>query len=397
VLVAILLVLVRISAAVAAPAKAPVTVSGTVVDGTAGAKLPPNLTLTLQGVDASHQFSSAGTTAPDAQGHFAFPGVTLTSGVNYVVTTEYDGAAYAADVTVADGTPAPVTLSIYEPTTSDAALKLASASWVFGALDATSQQITVLEMFTLTNTGDHTYVGDHRGDPGSDAPGVQPRTIRITLPGGASDFSPLAGLDPSTVLPVANGYVDTAAVTPGDHQIVYSYKIAYADGVVEIQKPLSYPTDKLSFLVPDVGLQLRSDKLTSTSKVSMQGHTFVALSGTNLPANADVTVDVLGLPDPPTSRLSPDLMRILGLGIVVPLLAAAFTLGSRRGAPPRPRRVPAASDERALLTMIAALDDRYAAGAISAERYQQQRERRKRELIDLRLGNPAVGETSGSA
>jgi hypothetical protein len=133
---------------------------------------------------------------------------------------------------------------------------------------------------------------------------------------------------------VAGGYVDTQPVLPGAHQIAYTYRIAYAEGGMEIKKALPYPTQKLRVLVPNVGLDLRTDRLTAAGTVDIAGRPFQVLAADNLQANQNVTLDALGFPISPTARLDPQLMTTVGLAIVGLAVLAALILGLR---PYRPR------------------------------------------------------------
>lgn len=379
----------------AAPAAdATVTISGTVVDGTAGSKLPAGLKVSLDGSDANHQPLPERAATVDGSGKFSFDGVPA-GGSGYIVAAEFAGVRYQSAVEVKDGAASPVTLKIYETTTSDQSLHLSNAYWVVAAIDATNQQLTVLETLTLENSGDRTYIGDHRGDPGSDAPGILPRTVRLPLPQGASDFIPLAGLASSAVLPVANGFVDTDPVTPGAHQIVYHYRMAFADGGAEISKALPYPADHLIFLAPNGGLNFQSDKLGNGGTTQIDGKTYDVLGADNVPANQNVTVDILGLPNPPTSRVTSDTLRLVALGATVPFLIVALLLGLR--ASYRNRR-DSTSDRRAFLTAIANLDDRFEASQIDRGHYLSEREKQKQALALLLLQEAATaGSRSGAS
>ncbi len=371
------------------------TIAGTVVNGTAKASLPTGLVVTLQGIGASHQstFTQTATVGPD--GRFSFANVPADPNVSYVVTTEYAGVPYASTVPRANGEPTvPVELKVYEPTASDSAIRVDSASWLLGALDAEKQQTTILVLLTVNNTGDRVYVGDHRGDPGAAVPGVLPRTLRIALPQGASDFQLQMGLDSSTLLPIANGYVDTRPLLPGQHQLAYTYRLGYAEGVAEIRVNLPYPTGKLRFLAPDVGLEFRSDRLGDGGTMPIEGQTYRILSADQLKADTTVTVDVVGLPGVPTNRLDPTDVQIAGLvliGLAI-ILAAYLGLQSHGAGQTDPL-----AERRALLVSIAQLDDRFAAGQLSAERYQAERARQKRRLIDLIMGSRASPTGSGAA
>jgi hypothetical protein len=371
------------------------TITGTVVNGTAKAPIPNGLVVTLQGTGSSQQptFSQSTSVSPD--GRFTFANVPADPNVSYTISTDYAGVPYSTAVPKANGqSTIPAELKIYEPTTSDSAIRVDSASWLLGALDAEKQQTTILVLLTVTNAGDRVYVGDHRGDPGAAVPGVLPRTLRLALPQGASDFQPQMGLDPSKLLPIANGYVDTEPLLPGQHQLAYTYRLGYAEGIAEIRVDLPYPTTKLRFLAPDVGLEFRSDRLGDGGTMPIEGRTYRVLAADQLKADTTVTIDVIGLPGLPTNRLDPTTIQIAGLvliGLAI-ILAAFLGLQSRGSSQTDPL-----AQRRALLVSIAQLDDRFAAGQISAERYQAERARQKQQLIDLIMGSRAFPTGSGAA
>ena len=371
------------------------TIRGSVVNGTAGAPIPNGLVVTLLGVGQGHQMVVNQTATVGEDGHFSFAGVPADPNVTYVVSTEYAGVPYLSAIPKStDVGTTPVELKIYETTTSDAAIKIDSANWLLGAVDVEKQQATVLEMLVINNDGDRTYVGDHRGDPGAAVPGVLPRTLRLALPQGAGGFQAEVGLDPSSLLPVANGFVDTAPVLPGQHQIAYTFHIGYAEGVAEVQSDLPYPTTKLRFLAPDAGLGFRSDRLGDGGTVQLEGRTYRVLAADQLPANATVTVDVVGLPAVSTSRLSPEAMQVGGVALIVVALALSIFLGLRsRGI----RQTDLLAERRALLASIARLDDQYAAGQLPESRYREERVRQKRQLLDLMFGGRAFTPGSGAA
>ncbi|HUX88800.1 MAG TPA: hypothetical protein VMW65_17475, partial [Chloroflexota bacterium] len=244
------------------------------------------------------------------------------------------------------------------------------------------------------NAGDRTYVGDHRGDPGSATPGILPRTLRLPLPDGTSDFQVVEGLDPGTLLPVENGYVDTAPVTPGNHQIVYTFKMGYSAGVAELHTALPYPASNVHFLAPDAGLQFRSDRLGDGGTTQIGGNNYRVLGTSNLKANDVITVDVVGLPELATSRLSPSAMQIGGLGVVGLAILGALYFGLR---PRSTTWTDPLAERRVLLASIAQLDDRYATGQLNVDRYRAERTQKKRQLIDLMLGGRTALDRSGGS
>lgn len=371
------------------------TIVGKVVNGTKGATPPSGLPVTLQGVGQGHALITNQTVIAGPDGQFRFTGIPADPSATYVVTTQYAGVPYLSEVPKAAGSPpsATVELTIYEPTTSDAAIRIESESWLLGSVDVEKQQATILALLTVINDGDRTFVGDHRGDPGAAVPGILPRTLHLSLPRGAAGFQPEMGLDPGRLLPVANGYVATDPIRPGKQDVGYTFQIGYAEGIAELQTDLLYPTTRLRFLAPDVGLEFRSDHLGDGGTVQIQGQTFRVLAADNLPANSTVTIDVVGLPAVGTSRLSPGAMQVGGISLIILGLAAAIYLGVRsRGT----RQAQVLAERNALLAALAQLDDEYAAGRLELERYQAERAHQKRQLVDLLLSGRGVATGSGT-
>lgn len=367
------------------------TVTGTIASGTAGWAAPSNLTVVLTGKGTDQKPLPDQAALVDASGRFTFAPVAGASSLE--VSTVVDGVTYRAPVALSASGAAPVTLKVYQPTTSNSAIRIDSANWVFAGFDLKNEQIIILETLNFENASDQTFVGDHHGDPGSDLPGILPRTLRLSLPVGASDFSPQAGLEPGTLLPVAGGWVSTAPVLPGPHQVVYTYRIAYAEGGMELRKGMDYPIGTLHVLIPNVGLEIRSDHLNNGGTTDLDGRSYLMLEAKELPANTVVTVQALGVPSTAAGRIDPDLTRYAGIGVVILALLAALILGVTRL-----QAAPSGADtERLALTRaIAQLDDQFAAGEIKRAEYQAERAARKSELIDLLMGGRIAVDGPGA-
>jgi hypothetical protein len=109
----------------------------------------------------------------------------------------------------------------------------------------------------------------------------------------------------------------------------------------------------------------------------------VILAADNVPANTDLTVDVLGLPSTLIGRVDPNVLEIIGLVAITLAVILALALGLR---PREAGRRAMMSERDALLRAIADLDDHFAAGEVDHERYRTERAERKHLLVDLMLG-----------
>lgn len=361
------------------------TIQGVVVNGTAGATVPKGLTITLDVVNAKHQVLAEQSVSTDTAGRFSFTSVPVDPQATYVVSTDYAGVPYTTMLPKPspNARQAPTArLEIFESTNSAAHLRVDSVDWLLGTINPRTEQALILETLTVTNGDDRTFVGDHRGDPGSATPGILPRTLRLRLPDGASDFHVELGLDPSFLLPVAGGYVDTEPVLPGQHQIAFTFRIGYSEGVAELRTQLTYPTAKVHFLAPN-GLGFRSDHLANQGVTKLQGHNYRVLGADNLSPDTVVTVDVVGLPEIPADRLNPTMIRIGGLIVIALGILGAVYLSLRR---PKTHSGQSLDQRHALLLAMAELDEQYAAGKLDESSYQRERAEKKRRLVDLMLG-----------
>ncbi len=389
-----LLTLVLLSSTSVAGAASTQSIKGVVVDGTAGAVLPTGLVVQLHEGGSATPSVVDRTTQAAADGTFAFSDVPVDPGFKYHLRVDYGGATYDVPVpAVGSDSSGPISVKVFEPTTSEDVLRIDSANWVIQSIDDQAQQVVVLETINLNNVSDRSYVGDYRGDPGSDSPGVLPRTLRLYLPRGASEFQPLAGLDPASLLPVAGGFVDTKPIQPGIHQIAYTYQIAYADGGMEIQKALPYPAAKLRVLAPNAGLEYRSDRLAAAGTLDLQGRPYLVLSADQVPANVNVTLDALGFPVSTVGRLDPNIVQAVGLAIVAIAIVAALVLGLR---PFRSSRDNAIDPRQEILRSIARLDAQHADGRIDQHRYESERSQQKQSLLTLATGGAQSTSNAGS-
>ena len=106
-------------------AAAPVSISGNIVNGTAGGSVPGGLTVTATEVDAGVTKQVATKKAPvGAGGAFRIDGFPGNPGDHFVVGTDYLGVTYSSEAT--PGSPA--TLKIYETTTDPTVLSVPSTT-----------------------------------------------------------------------------------------------------------------------------------------------------------------------------------------------------------------------------------------------------------------------------
>ena len=143
------LFLALVVAPISAHAQESITIAGELKNGTDGAEVPPELTVTLDVFNLGDNLETSDSVA-DAEGRFSFEGVPGGEGFGYIISTAYAGAVYIyeSDYPLPSE---PVELTIYESTISGEALIVSSHSLVVNAADPATGLMNVLELVGLLN------------------------------------------------------------------------------------------------------------------------------------------------------------------------------------------------------------------------------------------------------
>jgi len=361
-------------------------IAGSIVNGTAGAKTPGNLPVTLYALspDGSSLMFTRTATA-DASGQFTFDQLDASGSILYGIQTEYLKAMYTSDpLTFAHGgltVTAPIT--VYETSADASGVRVDQMHMFF---DFQPGMTTVGQLFIVSNSGDHAYIA---------ADGT---SVHLPLPAGATNVQFQDGELGGRYQSVTGGFADTDAVAPGvgTAQILVSYDLPYDGKKLDINLPIAYPVKSLNVLVPEGGVQLASPQLTSAGSRPVQGGNMLNFVGGNLAAGASLALQLSGapavaagsaLPSGITS-VSPVLIVAAALLLVAVAIVAFVWLRQQRAASEMAEEeyedVEARQDE--LLDTIATLDGDFEAGRVQEKEYRQQRAALKAELKELMTG-----------
>jgi hypothetical protein len=95
------------------------------------------------------------------------------------------------------------------------------------------------EYMQLNNPSDMAITSAKR-----DAQG-RPAVIEVKLVHGFRDLSASGYLEPEALVVTPDGFYDTMAVPPGEHQVTFSYKVGIDRGTTKIVKEITLPTAEL--------------------------------------------------------------------------------------------------------------------------------------------------------
>ena len=318
----------------------------------------------------------------DREGRFEFSGLNTSSDYSYGVIAIYQEAEYPAGPRRFDAGATVMTweIPVYEATPQGDNIRIARGHLI---INVQENNLVVLQYFSFLNTGDRTYVGSHPITPDG-----KKETLRLSLPTGATQVSSDEGLDECCAFRTDEGISDTLAVAPGNKDIVLSYQLPYKSSPVFLDLPLYYPVDAINLLVGDQNVKISSPQLQPQGVQDMGGQKYLHFAGKDLPANAELSLDLDNLPQKGVlgGRLDATTLRWGGAGLAALAIGFALFYSLRR----RPATAPALASTRrqpdqgdVLLRELAELDDRFAAGQIREDEYERVRDEKKRRLKEL--------------
>ena len=378
------------------------TITGQVVNGTSGGEAPANLEVALHTLGGS-EVVDVTTALTDGEGHFEFQNVEPNSGLTYALTTTYQDVQYSRRL---DPPPLaePVELTVYEATSSLGEIHVGADVLLIREAGEDKKSLLAFEVVSLVNEGDRSFVPDL----------VRPESmsfLRFSVPAGATDPEVSSDIPGGQVINVPTGFALIGPVTPGSHQVTYTYRLPYNGSQIDVNR--SFPMGAKTFrllLEEELGNVKGSDLLTSHPPMGMGGKSYEVWGVDELSPAARLNVVITDLPQPPLlNRLGDSLtdgpyLKIglpatVGLALATLLLyvllfrqparahnaspgpwaAADDTLVDDPGQPGGPLK-----DERgSLVDAIARLDDRFQSGDVSQEEHQGRRQELKERLLQL--------------
>ena len=233
-------------------------------------------------------------TTTDAEGRFRFDGVPYDPAAAYGLSATYQGAIYVFDLDMSSGAPGPVLMEVYDASDDDSVLSASLASVLFSSVDPAMGTLSVLEIVTIVNRSDRTYV------PGS---GVM-SFLRFGLPEGAGHLQLDTLLPGADFIQVDRGFALIASLPPGEHEVLYTYRLPYSGTEAEFTKSLRYGADLFRLLVPEELAELSGAAVAEVETAAIEvGTTTIGdrryrlVAAVDLERGARLTARLSGLPE----------------------------------------------------------------------------------------------------
>jgi hypothetical protein len=374
-------------------------IDGNVLNGTTGGKpLAGQAVALILQVGAGQQ--RVATTTTDAAGNFHFTGLATDQQDIYAASVTYEGATYTSDpISLAgDAHPPAITVLAYDATASPAQLGVGRVTLLIEKPSIDAGTIRVVELFTMVNAGNQTFVGQP-----SASGGMPTGLLRFALPDGYTNLLAQDGFGGGQIIQVNRGFASTAPVLPGQSQFSFSFTYPYDGTHASLAYEAVYPTVQVVVLAPpDVSLSLPGAKSLGT--VSASGGKMQVWQAGPLLADKTATVSMSGLPvpgqrpdfDPIWLYIVTGFLALVAFALVVYHLRR-FSLSRSMPAAiaTAPERL--ARDEKAddLLRALARLDREHDERKLDDLAYRVQREALKNEL-KARLAQSSQSALAGA-
>lgn len=364
------------------------TVTGTVINGTAGSivpsELPVNLVVSSGGTLVTQQQINV-----SADGSYTFSNVPVIADADYVVATVYRDRLFTSEFVIGDPavTAMNLPLTIYELTEDPAVI---SMSGIVAQVSAIGDTLEVREVIRFKNNSDRVFTSNN--DLGEN----RFASLVVALPPGATIVS---FDDPNRyVLSEQDfSFVDTAPVYPGeDHLAVVVYILPYDGNPALIEQPLNYALDgQVRLLMYPETLTVKSEQLPIIGPQILGDKTYAGYGTTlQLGAGDVIGYEVSGAPAINVTGVSttsatsgsgvlPILLLIVGGAAVL----AGLLLFFRNRGTSSPVDTQRLID--ALVQQIAEIDEAHSAGQLNHDLWQRQRAQLKARLAEL------LGEEKG--
>ena len=366
-------------------------VTGEIINGTAGANVPDDLTVSLYvfGANEQGQMQMLETLeAPAEAGSYTFPDVEINPDNTYVVATDYRERQFIGPLVPGSAAQANgnlnMPLELYELTEDSSVLQI---NRMVIQVTAEADRLQVVQVAFLENTSDRMFTS---AQPLDEA-GTQYGSAVMFLPPGSA----VAGFSEQNRYIVSEedfAVIDTQPVLPGEeHAMQVAYFIPYDNNSAVIEHPLAYPIEgSVRLLTRPTGIELNTGQFEALGEVNLNGNLYgeygaeVTLSADDviryeISGNAAAQSAPAGAVD---SGGAPGYLTVISAALfavsgVSALAAAVLFVRGRDDTSLRDKQI------EALVTKIANIDNAHETGALNHDVWHRQRDELKAQLRDL--------------
>ena len=344
-----------------------------VTNGTASALSGGPHEVTLQAFSGDTE-TARWTGETDGSGIVRFDLAAFSPSLVYVASTVHRGVRYFGEpISLSDETDETFQVTVYDVTEDPGMLRLTGDNMVVLGPDGHSGTLRMMQVTTVENAGDRTFIGLEGGDRAT--------TMKLPLPDQAFDVEAIHDPGSLVVDPASRLLYSTRPVLPGREDLIFTYRLLYRGTGHRIGKAYPYPAEVVRLLVPDDISPLLGDAWTTRGRTEVAGAVYrtFELEGGVSGAGARLSAELAGLPVSAGERsrtVSTGLRygaAALGAAAVAGPIAYGWRWSRRRG-----ETVPGAASGTGLSISdeLIALKSAFEAGEMTETDYRTAREER---------------------
>jgi hypothetical protein len=371
-----------------------VKVQGIAVNGTERGAIPASAPISLHAIDPVAGRVATYNSATDEEGRFVFEEVAPVAGGSYVVVMDYAGMRYS-ELLESSELDDPVEFTVFDITRDIGVINVQRQAMIIADIDERERQIQVLEVLGLRNGSDRTLLPELTNITNP----ADINFLRFSLPADATDLSVQSSLPGGDTIPMGTGFAVTAPVSPGEHEVTYTYRFPYQGEAVTFSQRLIQGAERYQVLAPVSLSQLQVSPLEPRPRIEVGGVSYLVWEAEQIPPGQGVVLQFSRLPQPSLTDwaityLSGSQLWLTAIPAALALALGVLLLWAWYCAPRSARQkiavdVAEQSRRQSLVQAIAALDDRFERGQVPEDEYLPRRQELMEQL--RRLTRPAGG------
>ena len=334
-------------------------IKGIVVNDTTGQPITAT-TITLY-IEQLNKDSEVFYATTDNIGSFIFENIEIKEDALYWLSIFYQGIGYTELFDVVSDNKNLV-LKVYDTTTSDEAISIYNSSILFSDVDHLNRELSIIEMITLQNTSNLTYV---QGSGPMDL-------LRFGLPEGAIDLIIDTEIANADWVQIDKGFALLASVTPGKHELMYAYKIPYSGSDTSFVKNWRYGSNNLRIVAPENLLQIKTNITGDFELLNLEGMNYEVQEAKDIKRMEKMEVFISDLPEPTIFELVKEKFATAEYMYIAPTSLGLFLLIGLSVFIWKNRQTKNKNQDAQLINqMINNLQKEFKQGKISEEKYKK--------------------------
>lgn len=282
-----LLVIPFLSSVVAYGTMGTFEISGVVVNNTDISEPVDNSLVTLS-IRRLNNPNEVQQTTTSTDGTFTFIDVDYYEDALYEVSVLFDGVTYKKNVDIYTGeNPQPnIIITVYSASDSSDIVSIYNTSILFTDVDVRASRIFVMEMVTLQNETNFTYI-----------PGDGPmELLRFGLPNGTEGLYVETDISQADWLQVDKGFALITPIFPGKHEMLYTYNFPYEGSDHVMSRKWRYGAENVRILIPREMANIRTDLGNTANPITIGDMDYLVVEDVVIKRNQDMTIEFTNLP-----------------------------------------------------------------------------------------------------